>query len=72
VGTAKETNWGTITNFLTIAAVILSIGMNYQKFQENAQAVASHSQALQRIEHYLGSKDANYWRETNQNGDAQK
>jgi hypothetical protein len=69
LGTLEKPNWGTITNLLTIGAVLVSIGMNWQKFEENAKSVAEHSQALVRIEHYLSSKDANYWRETKQNGD---
>lgn len=52
-------NWLTI---LQIALLVGSVGVVYQKVDSALHAVASHTQQLQRIEHYLSSKDSNYWK----------
>lgn len=66
-GDIKKLNIGDILHLLEIAVLLISIGISYEKFNEAASQVTEHSQALNRIEHYLSSKDAQYWKLSREN-----
>lgn len=67
--TNPKFNAGDLVHLIEVAAILVSIGMNYQKFEQIATDVGQHGQALTRIEHYLSSQDPQYWRKTHQDGD---
>jgi hypothetical protein len=57
----KEFNFGDLLHIIQIAVLFISIGIVYAKFDSNAAVTTIHTQQLNRIEHYLSSKDQNYW-----------
>jgi hypothetical protein len=57
----KGLNLGDILHILTIVTLVFSMGVAYQKFDANAIVTNIHTQQLDRIEHYLSSKDKDYW-----------
>lgn len=65
-------NLGDILHIAQIVALVVTICAAYYKldenaalttakFDENAKVTAAHTQQLNRIEHYLSSKDSEYW-----------
>jgi hypothetical protein len=63
-------NVGDLAHVLEVAILLISIGANYARFVQIETDVAEHTRALQRIEHYLASRDAEYWRKAVENGDS--
>lgn len=59
---SRKWNLGDALHLLEIAALLLSMGMTYQKFAEASAQVSIHTRQLDRIEHYLSSKDPSYWK----------
>lgn len=57
-------NLGDGLHVLQIAILLVSIGVAYEKFTESTTQVSIHTQQLNRIEHYLSSKDSKYWDRT--------
>jgi hypothetical protein len=57
-------NAGDFLHLLQIAMLLISIGAFYEKFTTAVDTMATHSQQLNRIEHYLSSKDSHYWDES--------
>lgn len=57
-------NLGDILHVLQIAILLGSMGVVYQKFSDNQVQVSIHTQQLNRIEHYLSSKDRAYWNQS--------
>lgn len=57
---------GALENFKSLATAILqaNLGVTYEKFQQTADMVGTHGDKLDRIEHYLSSKDPQYWKRT--------
>ena len=66
-GTAIHLNVGDIAHLAEIAVVVVALFGFYAKVDQAMKAVESHSAQLQRIEHYLSSKDANYWKLSREN-----
>lgn len=54
-------NAGDLLHLVEIAVMLISIGIVYEKFDANALVTGVHTQQLNRIEHYLSSKDVEYW-----------
>jgi hypothetical protein len=69
IGNKGKWNIGDFVHFLEVAALLISIGVNYGRFTQIEQEVGAHTRALARIEHYLTSQDKDYWRKAHQNGD---
>jgi hypothetical protein len=57
-------NLGDALHILQIAVLLVSIGIVYAKFDANAITTGVHTEQLNRIEHYLSSKDPNYWKDS--------
>ena len=53
---------GAVLHLLEIAVLLISIGVSYEKFNAATDQVKTNTVQLNRMEHYLSSKDANYWR----------
>jgi len=60
-------NMGDFLHLLQIAMLLVSIGAFYQKMSGAIDTMTTHSQQLNRIEHYLSSKDSHYWDESRKN-----
>lgn len=60
-GNGHKVNFGDVVHLIEIATLFVSIGVTYQKFEQTKLQVESHSQSLDRIEHYLSTKDPKYW-----------
>jgi hypothetical protein len=60
-GEGTKWNLGDVLHAFQIALLLLSLGVAYEKFDENTKVTATHTDQLNRIEHYLSSKDADYW-----------
>jgi hypothetical protein len=60
-GNGRRLNLGDALHIFQIAVLLVSLGIVYEKFDANALVTAIHTQQLDRIEHYLSSKDPNYW-----------
>ena len=54
-------NLGDALHIVQIAVLLISIGIVYEKFDIFTAQVSIHTQQLNRIEHYLSSKDPDYW-----------
>jgi hypothetical protein len=54
-------NSGDLLHLLEIAVLLISVGVSFEKFQVTQDQVTEHTQQLNRIEHYLSSRDAHYW-----------
>ena len=52
---------GDILHVLQIAVLLASAGVAYAKFQDSAEQSRINANKLDRIEHYLSSKDPEYW-----------
>lgn len=63
-GNGRKINIGDWIHIVEIAALLISLGMNYQKFEQIAVDVGRHTETLTRIEHYLSSKDPEYWQKS--------
>jgi hypothetical protein len=63
-GNGKSWNLGDVLHLVQIAVLLITIGISYQKFNQNAETTGTHTEQLNRIEHYLSSKDPNYWNES--------
>ncbi len=63
----RSINLGDVLHLLEIAVLLISIGISYQKFEEAAAQVRIHTDQLSRVEHYLSSKDPDYWRLSREN-----
>lgn len=61
--TTRQMNLGDILHVLQIAVMLIAIGIAYEKFDIFTTQVGTHTQQLNRIEHYLSSKDSHYWDE---------
>lgn len=57
----KPLNTGDVLHIFQIALLVGAMGMAYQQFQEQKAAVAEHTVQLNRVEHYLSSRDPRYW-----------
>ena len=57
----KRINFGDVVHLIEIATLFVSIGVTYQKFEQTMALVNTHAQSLDRIEHYLSTKDSKYW-----------
>ena len=60
-------NLGDVLHLIQIATLVFTIGIAYQKFDASAVITQTHTQQLDRIEHYLSSRDPEYWNITRQN-----
>lgn len=60
-------NMGDGLHLLQIAILLIAIGVAYEKFDENTKVTGTHTEQLNRIEHYLSSKDSRYWDESRKN-----
>jgi hypothetical protein len=54
-------NLGDALHIFQIAILLIAIGIVYEKFDANAIVTGTHTEQLNRIEHYLSSKDPDYW-----------
>ena len=59
-------NIGDALHLIQIAILLISIGIVYEKFNIILDTTATHSDQLNRIEHYLSAKDSKYWRDSRQ------
>lgn len=64
ISNGKGWNLGDALHLLEIAVMLISIGIAYEKFDENARSVLTHTQQLNRIEHYLSAHDTSYWQQS--------
>ena len=67
---SKLPNVGDALHLIEIAVLLITLGMNYQRFLQIQSTSAQYGQAIIRIEHYLSSQDSQYWHKAKQNGDA--
>lgn len=58
---SRSINTGDIIHIVQIAVLLMSLGIMYEKFQVTETQVQTHTNQLNNIEHYLSSKDPNYW-----------
>lgn len=63
----KKINAGDILHLLEIAVLLISVGIGYARFDAAAEKVFEQGQRLERVEHYLSSKDPQYWRLSREN-----
>ncbi len=63
----QQFNAGDWLHIAQIVVLIASMGVFYEKIDSAMTAVQSHSKQIERIEHYLSSKDANYWKLSKEN-----
>lgn len=54
-------NVGDVLHLIQIAMLLVALGVAYEKFQVMAEQVTATGKQLQRVEHYLSSKDSEYW-----------
>lgn len=54
-------NIGDWLHLLQIAVLFISLGFAWSRLDMAAAQVNHHTQQLDRIEHYLSSRDPNYW-----------
>lgn len=57
-------NFGDALHVIQIAILLMSLGIMYEKFQIVQETTEKHSNSLDRIEHYLSSKDKDYWKDS--------
>ena len=57
----RQLNIGDVLHIIQIAVLIASIGVAYERFDQVREAVVTHTRQLDRVEHYLSSKDPEYW-----------
>jgi hypothetical protein len=57
-------NAGDAIHLLEVVVILVGMGAAYDKLQAAADQVANHSRQLDRIEHYLSSRDPEYWQRT--------
>lgn len=62
-GDRHQWNLGDILHVIQILALAFTLGGIYATFKSVNATTEIHTQQLNRIEHYLSSKDANYWTE---------
>jgi hypothetical protein len=55
-------NIGDALHVLQIAVLLIAMGVAYEKFNAAADASSHTADKVERIEHYLSSRDPNYWR----------
>jgi hypothetical protein len=60
----RSFNGGDLLHLVQVVVLIASLGASYEKFQEIQTSVETHNQQLNRIEHYLSSRDNTYWKKT--------
>lgn len=65
----RQWNIGDFVHFLEVAALLVSIGINYGRFTQIQIEVSAHNRTLTRIERYLSAQDPNYWPKVKQYGD---
>ena len=70
--TAPTVNWEiNIGNILTAVVFVIGLAVAYgsfsAKYEEHLIIINRVEGQTTRIEHYLSSKDVNYWKETGQN-----
>ena len=63
-GDKHEWSLGDLLHLVQIAVLLISIGIIYAKFDANTTVTGIHTQQLNRIEHYLSSRDSHYWDES--------
>jgi len=63
-GDRRQFNTGDVLHIAQIVVMLVSLGIGYQKLADAVGRVDFHSDQLNRIEHYLSSHDANYWRDS--------
>lgn len=59
-------NAGDFLHVIEIALVVFAMGKGYQELQEYGRLAQQSASKLDRIEHYLSSKDSAYWQKTGQ------
>jgi len=69
--TAPTIKWefsiGTILHVIVlVVGLLVAYGQFITKNEENVRIIETVQGQTTRIEHYLSSKDPNYWKETNQ------
>jgi hypothetical protein len=52
---------GDILHLVQIAFLLVSLGVGYEKLQEAESLSQANNATLNRVEHYLSSKDPDYW-----------
>ena len=57
---------GDLLHLVQIGVLLISIGIVYEKFDQNQKVTSTHTDQLNRIEHYLSSQDAHYWDKSRQ------
>jgi hypothetical protein len=63
----RKFNFGDILHVLEIAVLLISIGIYWQRLELTMDREVEHGIKLDRIEHYLSSRDANYWKLSKEN-----
>lgn len=58
----RSINTGDALHLIEIAVLLISIGISYAKLDAAAIQVKAQADQLERIEHYLSSKDPQYWK----------
>lgn len=60
----EHINLGDWLHIFQIVVLFISLGILYEKIDMSMQTTNAHTVKIDRIEHYLSSKDANYWKIT--------
>jgi hypothetical protein len=60
-GNRRSFNRGDWLHLIQIAVMLFSLGIAYAKIQEAAVQSGRNAHTLERVEHYLSSRDPDYW-----------
>lgn len=63
-----EFNIGDYLHIFEVAVLVGSMGAAWSTVQQAVTQVKEHTQQLERIEHYLSSRDPEYWQRTSSEG----
>lgn len=61
-GNSRRLNIGDWLHVIEILVLVFSLGIAWAKFEYTEDIVVHHSQQLDRVEHYLSSRDPEYWK----------
>jgi hypothetical protein len=58
----RRLNTSDVLHLVQIAVLLISVGVAYEKLDLAVQQSSRTADKIERIEHYLSSKDPEYWR----------
>jgi hypothetical protein len=63
-GEPLRLNTGDWLHLLQIAVMLISLGAAFERFRVMSENIDQHTDQLNRMEHYLSSRDPEYWQRT--------